>query len=634
MEGDYHRVQVFARARPLSPNEAATGAPFIEVDEFAHIVQARCETDACPGAVAETSGSDAAGRAFNFDGVFSAEASQQHVFTQAGLPVLQGCMQGFNGTILAYGQTGSGKTYSLLHQGLEGVRSGLLSRLVASLFSQVAQDIESVYEIEAAALQVYNEQVDDLLHPERENGLGFNLQVQNGGLVPGLTWERCARPDALLEAFARARSNLVYAETRMNKASSRSHAVFQVKITRHHRIETDAQGESGRQFECTTARLNVIDLAGSERVKKSGVEGAQLKEALAINKSLLVFGNVVSALAAKRVHVPFRESKLTRILDGSIGGNSRTSLLVCVSPALEHAAETLSALEFASRAMRVEVDARVNRVSLTSDVMEDSRAQVADMIDASLREEIANLKSSLQAERLRADEARQLQQASEARNQQLEKELAVARRGERELLRSSEAFEARAIAAESLAAEWQERAEAFTAELEEARQARDEALERAQRAEAELEEEMEALMTEVEASAERDLERQRESDTFMVAEQQRAIEGLRAAQVEAEEWKARTAALEEEVAELAAQLEQHRLSHPALPPGTERWHREPLQLLRQNRHSTATCRAASADGKVLQRERGGENDMPAVSLLREFNHEFLSKDKHASVTAC
>merc|ERR1719159_1452943 len=149
----------------------------------------------------------------------------------------------------------------------------------------------------------------------------------------------------------------------MNKASSRSHAVFQVKITKRLRVTEALDGEengSAQKMECTIARLNVVDLAGSERVKKSGVEGVHLKEASAINRSLLTFGNVVSALAAKRSHVPFRESKLTRILDGSIGGNCKTALLVCISPDTDNATETLSTLEFASRALRVEVDAKVN----------------------------------------------------------------------------------------------------------------------------------------------------------------------------------------------------------------------------------------------------------------------------------
>merc|ERR1719492_449487 len=139
----------------------------------------------------------------------------------------------------------------------------------------------------------------------------------------------------------------------MNRVSSRSHAVFQMRVTRH------PHGKP--HTERTRARLCVVDLAGSERVKKSGVKGKHFKEAMAINRSLLALGNVVNALAAKKSHVPFRNSKLTRILDGSIGGKCRTALLVCVSPDATHMLETVGSLEFAARAMCVEVDPKNNR---------------------------------------------------------------------------------------------------------------------------------------------------------------------------------------------------------------------------------------------------------------------------------
>ncbi|CAK0819380.1 unnamed protein product, partial [Prorocentrum cordatum] len=149
--------------------------------------------------------------------------------------------------------------------------------------------------------------VDDLLHPDYLDGKGWSLNVVEGGGVQGLTWLRCSRPDQLLAAFAFARTNLVYAETKLNKASSRSHAVFQVRVRRQDRARAGPGGLINRHAEYTCSRLNVVDLAGSERVKKSGAEGVQLREATMINKSLLSLGNVVSALAAKKAHVPLRD---------------------------------------------------------------------------------------------------------------------------------------------------------------------------------------------------------------------------------------------------------------------------------------------------------------------------------------
>lgn len=262
-------------------------------------------------------------------------------------------------------------------------------------------------------MQIYNEQIDDLLHKDHCSGGGHSLNVQGIGEVPGLTWLKCKRPDELLEAFARARGNVVYAETKMNKASSRSHAVFQIRILKRQRT-VGAKSSSGhpQKVECTFAKLNIVDLAGSERVKKSGVEGLHLKEASAINKSLLAFGNVVSALAAKRPHIPFRDSKLTRVLDGSIGGNCKTSLLVCISPASDNVCETLNALDFASRAMRVEVDAKVN-VSL---VEVNAKALIADLkanaedLGFSLRSEVESMRQASSEAIQRAQEEVQLRQ--------------------------------------------------------------------------------------------------------------------------------------------------------------------------------------------------------------------------------
>ncbi|CAE7217827.1 KIN7I [Symbiodinium natans] len=360
MDSATGRVQVWARVRP--PIEQDHGpSTAVECCESTKMVRVRNDAEAVERILngqAELSSASPEPKEFAFDGVFGEQSAQRDVFMQIGLPVLREALRGINGTVLAYGQTGSGKTHSLLHQSAKGEEAGLLPRLVASLFLMISQDVANVYDIEAAAVQVYNEQVDDLLNSEHQSGIGHNLNVRDGGVVNGLTWIRCTKPDEMLEAFTRARANVVYAETKMNKASSRSHAIFQLRISKRERVFEASK--TGQKVECTIARLNVVDLAGSERVKKSGSEGMRFQEATNINRSLLAFGNVVSALAARKSHVPLRDSKLTRILDGSIGGNCRTALLVCVNGSLEHVGETQNTLEFASRAMRVEVDAKVN----------------------------------------------------------------------------------------------------------------------------------------------------------------------------------------------------------------------------------------------------------------------------------
>jgi len=340
--GDDGKVQVFARIRPMGHVDCT---PAVQTDARSQAVHVLLASDSThPAAEAHE---------FRFDGVFDSGNSQGDVFECVGAPVLQGLLRGLNGTILAYGQTGSGKTHSLLNPGCDQDDAGLLPRLVKDLFGSLAADRSSDYRVEAAAMQVYNEQLDDLLHQRHQSGEGMGIHVQNGGIVSDLTWVDCPDAKALKRVFSRARANLIYAETRMNKTSSRSHAIFQIRLTRQ--IESKCKT-------CTCARLSVVDLAGSERIKKSGVEGVHFREATAINKSLLALGNVVSALAARKRHVPFRDSNLTRILEGCLGGNCKTAMLVCASPAQEHVHETLCSLEFASRAMNIEVHARVNRI--------------------------------------------------------------------------------------------------------------------------------------------------------------------------------------------------------------------------------------------------------------------------------
>jgi len=419
MHNSAGRVQVFARVRPLGEHEAGF-APAVETNESARSLCVRNENEAVERILSGQTKDPAPCevKEYVFDAAFPPDAQQRDVFTQVGLPVLREALKGINGTILAYGQTGSGKTHSLLHQSQKSEEAGLLPRLVANLFLLVSQDVASVYDIEAASLQVYNEQVDDLLHQEHQKGGGHNVNVRDGGVVPSLTWVKCSRPEQMLEAFTRARTNVVYAETKMNKASSRSHAVFQLRITKRPRA---CQAQSGSQkIECTIARLNVVDLAGSERVKKSGAEGMRFQEATAINKSLLAFGNVVSALAAKKAHIPLRDSKLTRILEGSIGGNCRTALLVCASPAVENVPETLNTLEFASRAMRVEVDAKVNTAVVevsAKALLEDMHGEGHDFV---VKAELA--KQELEALRKQSSDAaeeakREMQREVEKREQ-------------------------------------------------------------------------------------------------------------------------------------------------------------------------------------------------------------------------
>ncbi|EOD35745.1 hypothetical protein EMIHUDRAFT_71030, partial [Emiliania huxleyi CCMP1516] len=302
------------------------------------------------------------------------DADQESIYSEVAVPVLESVLQGYNGTILAYGQTGSGKTYTLLNGGAVVASAGLVPRLAAELFVAIQCDVRHVYSVSASFCQIYNEQarhakVDDLLRLKNNN-----LRIKPKGVgteVEGLTRTRCNSAEELLQLLETGRRNIIYAETKMNKSSSRSHAVLQMYVTRRARILEGLGSNSGLsaslrlggdvQATQLTGKLSLVDLAGSERVKRSGADeektGKRMKEAININTSLLGLSNVMKALGQAASHVPYRDSKLTHLLSDSLGGNCRTSLIVCASQASLDASETTGALDFGARAMQVKVSA-------------------------------------------------------------------------------------------------------------------------------------------------------------------------------------------------------------------------------------------------------------------------------------
>ena len=320
-----------------------------------------------------------------------AEAPQAAVYDDVGAPILDAVLQGYNGTVFAYGQTGAGKTHTLLNAG-DGTGTasmGLVPRLAAALFVHIESDVRHVYRVKASFAQIYNEQIDDLLRPSSTN-LKLKPTPTGGYAVDGLAEVQCKTAAQLLQAFDSGRRHLRYAETKLNKSSSRSHAVLQLSVSRRLRVLdanearaqfggailgaqfsarnslTGAPPRSPSQARLTTGsmetrvcvgKLTVVDLAGSERVKRSGADqdlsGKQMREAININSSLLGLSNVMKALASGATHVPYRDSKLTHMLADSIGGNCRTTLVVAVSPAAADAGESAGSLEFGARAMKV-----------------------------------------------------------------------------------------------------------------------------------------------------------------------------------------------------------------------------------------------------------------------------------------
>ncbi|XP_010255107.1 PREDICTED: kinesin-like protein KIN-12D isoform X2 [Nelumbo nucifera] len=303
---------------------------------------------------------------FTFDHVACETVNQEMLFRVAGLPMIENCLSGYNSCIFAYGQTGSGKTYTMLGEidELEVKPSpdrGMTPRIFEFLFARIRAEEESrrdeklKYNCKCSFLEIYNEQITDLLDPSSTNLL-LREDIKKGIYVENLTEFEVQTVNDILKLLAQGAANRKVAATNMNRESSRSHCVFTCVI--ESRWEKDST--SNLRF----ARLNLVDLAGSERQKTSGAEGERLKEAANINKSLSTLGHVIMVLVdvahGKQRHVPYRDSRLTFLLQDSLGGNSKTMIIANVSPSICCAAETLSTLKFAQRAKLIQNNAVVN----------------------------------------------------------------------------------------------------------------------------------------------------------------------------------------------------------------------------------------------------------------------------------
>jgi len=314
---------------------------------------------------------------FKFDRVFNADATQDSVYEHLGRPIVNAVLQGYNGTVLAYGQTGSGKTYTMEGPSLhEEDLQGLIPRMMVSLFKEIRRKpVGITFVVTASMIEIYMERVNDLLEPSNTN-LRIRENADDGIWIEGCCVETLSHPKEFFDVLKRGQQNRSTASTRMNSDSSRSHSLMIVAVHQH-----DINANKKR-----CGRMFLTDLAGSEKVRKSGAVGKRLKEAQSINQSLSALGNVIKALTCQQIgtYVPYRDSKLTRILQQSFGGNSKTILVLCLSPSSVNFHESVSTLRFGSRAKLVENQARIN---------EEYSAAELKLLLAKAQKEIAMLRS-------------------------------------------------------------------------------------------------------------------------------------------------------------------------------------------------------------------------------------------------
>ncbi|XP_073862689.1 kinesin-like protein KIF21A isoform X8 [Macaca fascicularis] len=374
---DESSVRVAVRIRPQLAKEKIEGC---------HIC-----TSVTPGEPQVFLGKD---KAFTFDYVFDIDSQQEQIYIQCIEKLIEGCFEGYNATVFAYGQTGAGKTYTMgtgFDVNIVEEEQGIISRAVKHLFKSIEEKKHIAiknglpppdFKVNAQFLELYNEEVLDLFDTTRDidaKNKKSNIRIHEdstGGIYTvGVTTRTVNTESEMMQCLKLGALSRTTASTQMNVQSSRSHAIFTIHVCQTRvcpQIDADSAtdnkiiSESAQmnEFETLTAKFHFVDLAGSERLKRTGATGERAKEGISINCGLLALGNVISALGDKSkraTHVPYRDSKLTRLLQDSLGGNSQTIMIACVSPSDRDFMETLNTLKYANRARNIKNKVMVNQ---------------------------------------------------------------------------------------------------------------------------------------------------------------------------------------------------------------------------------------------------------------------------------
>jgi len=379
-------IQVVARFRPFSENE-------LEVDPDTQAVDFGPDGRTCAIAVETQTDAPKAEVEFQFNRVFQPMASQDDIYESCVPRIVESAINGINGAIIAYGQTGSGKTHTMM--GPQGAKAlidgnfddpelGLIPRALLDLQNHAARS-DGAVTLMVSYIEIYQEKVKDLLVKAKDRARTdreIRTESNNGLHLPEVTQMQVETALEAMEVMRLGNKHRTKAETKMNSDSSRSHAIFVVSIT-----------NAVDPARVKVSQLYLVDLAGSERADKTGVWGKQLDEAKLINKSLLALGQVIWNLSQGAAHVPYRDSKLTRVLQNALGGNARTCLICTASPHPQNANESLSTMRFGSRASHIRNEAKMN-IALDANELKKLLDKAQEEI-AELRRENADLKQQL-----------------------------------------------------------------------------------------------------------------------------------------------------------------------------------------------------------------------------------------------
>ena len=352
-------IQVCVRVRPLMYHEQGT-------EVCCQVVKDMYADNPCTITIGHN---DTKPQQFTFDEAFSSATTQKQIFERRVVPLIDRCLEGFNSTVIAYGQTGAGKTHTIMGPAMEmdEESSGVIPRAVTKIF----QDLDAAdqdYEVRVQFLEIYGEDIRDLLAVGRAE----KLTIRDAGVaepeVLGAAQHKVESAEEALSTLSRGMMQRVTASTEMNASSSRSHAIMTLIIEQN----------AGDDLENKRSKFAFVDLAGAERQKRTKATGQRMKEGVDINKGLLVLGNVISALGdpkKKNSFVPYRDSKLTRLLKGSLGGNHKSLMIACVSPSDRNLAESLNCLRYANRAKNIK-NKTVQNVDPKAKYMADLKNQL------------------------------------------------------------------------------------------------------------------------------------------------------------------------------------------------------------------------------------------------------------------
>ncbi|XP_034432696.1 kinesin family member 3Cb [Hippoglossus hippoglossus] len=375
-------VRVVVRCRPFGSREAGCDN-ILEVDD--KLGQITIKNPRAPP--------DEPRKVFTFDSVHGWDSTQGDIYDDAVRPLVESVVLGFNGTIFAYGQTGTGKTHTMQGVPWDPEGRGVIPTSFQHIFTHISRTQNQKYLVRSSYLEIYQEEIRDLLFKDNNRKLELKENPDFGVYVKDLSSVVTKNATEIEHVMNLGNQSRSVGFTNMNERSSRSHAIFLITV------ECSEVGPDGEDH-IRVGKLNMVDLAGSERQSKTGAKGKRLKEAAKINLSLSALGNVITALVdGKSTHIPYRDSKLTRLLQDSLGGNAKTVMIATVGPSHKNFEESLATLRYASRAKNIKNKPRIN---------EDPK----DALLREFQEEIARLKAQLEKQGMLAKERRRIRRNS------------------------------------------------------------------------------------------------------------------------------------------------------------------------------------------------------------------------------